>query len=270
MMLRHFARDLTRRLPAWEAPARFAFAMALVLLVLLLGLGLAGPQPVQLPARIGAFGLLITLQLLFLWGNRRDISPYHQAQQRFIAGDYHAARAVLESLPDQGRESVDALVLLGNTYRHLGQFQQSQRALGRALELKPRHHLALFSVGKLQLVQGEYAAAADNIYASLAAGAPDIVRFELGQSHFLLGDAQAARAQFLAASHHLEDMPAQATLLAVYLSQLGSSKEAKISMSSDHQQFWLDEAHKFAATPYGAHLHEMVQALDKGDSLSAT
>ena len=258
MMLRHFARGFTRRMPAWDAPTRLAFVLALALLVLLLGLGFAGPPPIQLPARIGAFGLLVSLQLLFLWGNRRDISPYHQAQRHFIAGDYAAARAVLEALPDRGRESVDALTLLGNTYRHLGQFQRSQRALQSALELKPRHHLALFSMGKLQLVQGEYAAAAERITASLASGAPVIARFELGQCYFLLADAAAAREQLLAARESLDDMPAQAALLVVYLGRLASIEVTSTPLSSEHRRFWVDEARKYAESPYGAHLLDMV------------
>ena len=260
MMLRQVARGLARRAPHWDSPTRFAFVMALLLLILLLGMGFAGPPPLQLPARIGAFGLLITLQLLFLWGNRRDISPYHQAQRHFIAGDYPAARALLESLPERGRESVEALTLLGNTYRHLGQFQQSQRALQSALDLKPRHARALYSLGKLRLVQGEYAAAAESLQASLDAGAPDVVRFELGQAHFLLGDAESARAEFTFARVHLDDQPAQAALLEVYLARLASIEVTSTPLSSEHRRFWLDEARKYAESPYGAHLLDMVGA----------
>ena len=131
MMIWQVARDLTRRLPEWEASAKLSLAIAIVLLLLLLAVGFAGPAAIQFPARIGAFLLLVTIQLLFLWGNRRDASPYHQAQQRFIAGDYAGARDLLETMPDRGRASVDALVLLGNSYRHLAQFDAAQAALRR-------------------------------------------------------------------------------------------------------------------------------------------
>ena len=92
-------RDVARRLPDWEAPAKLSLALALLLFIVMLVLGLGGPQIVQLPARIGAFGLLITAQLIVLWGNRREISPYHKAQQHFIAGEYQAARSILEGDP---------------------------------------------------------------------------------------------------------------------------------------------------------------------------
>ncbi|MCY4145505.1 MAG: tetratricopeptide repeat protein [Chloroflexi bacterium] len=258
MMLRHFLRDLPRRAPEWDKPTRLAVVMAVALLAILLMVGLTGPPPAQLPARLGAFGLLVTLQLLFLWGNRRDISPYHQAQQRFIAGDYAAARSLLAALPEGGRESVDALVLLGNSCRNLGQFAQAQRALQRALDSQPRHHLALFSMGKLLMMQGQYRAAREFIEAALAAGSPDIVRFELGQCHFLAGDEQAAREQFLAVRPRLQEFPEQAALLEHYLHQLGVAKAAQVD--SEVIQYWRGEAQKAADTAYGEHLRRLVCA----------
>ena len=258
MMLRYFLRDLFRSTPKWDGPTRLAVVMAVALLVTLLAVGLAGPTQVRLPARIGAFGLLITLQLLFLWGKRRDISPYHQAQQHFIAGDYAAARSLLEDLPDRGRESVDALVLLGNSYRNLGQFAQAQRALQRALDNKPRHHLALFSMGKLLMIQGKYPAARDFIEAALAAGSPHIVRLELGQCHFLAGDEQAAQEQFLAVRPYLLDSPEEAALLESYLHQLGIAKAPDIA--DEITQYWRGEAQKASNTAYGEHLRQIVRA----------
>ena len=258
MMLHHFVRDMTRRTPEWDKQTRLAVMMALALLVILLTAGLAGPPQLQMPARIGAFGLLVTLQLLFLWGNRRDVSPYLQAQQHFIAGDYAAARSLLEALPERGRESVDALVLLGNSYRNLGQFEQAQRALQRALENKPRHHLALFSMGKLLMVQGQYSDARQFIESALAAGSPDIVRLELGQCHFLGGNEQAARQQFLAVRPHLLDSPEQAALLESYLHQLGVAKAPDIE--GETIRYWRREAQKAANTVYGEHLRQLVRA----------
>ncbi len=257
-MLHFFARGRQSRSTKWDAPTRLAVGMALALLALLLAVGLAGPPPVQLPARIGAFGLLVTLQMLFLWGKRRDISPYHQAQQHFIAGDYAAARSLLEALPERGRESVDALVLLGNCYRNLGQFAQAQSALQRALQSKPRHHLALFSLGKLLMMQGQYAAAREKIETALAAGSPDIVRLELGQCHYLAGDAHSAQEQFLALRPQLQDSPEHAALLESYLHQLGLAQAPRIEQATI--QYWHREAQKATDTAYGEHLCQFVRA----------
>ena len=262
MMLWQVARDLTRRLPEWDASAKLSLAIAVPLLLLLLALGFAGPAAIQFPARIGAFLLLLTIQLLFLWGNRRDASPYHQAQQRFIAGDYPAAVDLLEALPERGRESVDALVLLGNSYRHLGRLDSAQAALERALEIKPRHHLALFSLGKLKLVQGEYAAARSGFERALEAGAPDIIRFELGQARFLLGqDAEAAQ-QWAAARPALADDAPSLLLLQFYSHMLHSGSFPAATEIRESLPFWQAEAAKYADTPYGLHLAQVVSTLE--------
>ena len=262
MMVWQVARDLTRRLPEWDAPAKLSLAIAILLLILLLAVGFLGPDALQLPARIGAFGLLVTIQLLYLWGNRRDASPYHQAQQHFIAGDYYAARALLEKLPGSGRASADALVLLGNTYRHLGQFDMSLSALNRALEIKPRHDLALFSMGKLYLVQGESAAACGYFERAINAGAPDIVRFELGQSHFLLGNNNAAARHLLDARSALADDPAPLLLLQYYLQELKADGVPDSGLIRKNLPYWRGEAAKYSASPYGLHLSEIVSKLD--------
>lgn len=261
MMIWQVARDLTRRLPEWDASAKLSLAIAIVLLLLLLAVGFAGPAAIQFPARIGAFLTLVTIQLLFLWGNRRDASPYHQAQQRFIAGDYPGARDLLEMMPDRGRASADALVLLGNCYRHLAQFDSAQAALSQALEIKPNHDLALFSMGKLNLVRGKYAAACETIERAIIAGAPDIVRFELGQARFLLGQAADALPHLTDARAALDDDDPHLLLLQYYLGELSAGEMPACEFIGEHIQHWLLEARKFADTPYGAHLTKVERDL---------
>ncbi len=264
MMLRHLSRDLTRRLPEWDASNRLALAIALVLLILMLALGFTGPPEIQWPARIGAFGLLLSLQLLFLWANRRDASPYHQAQRHFVAGEYGRARALLEAIPERSRVSVDALVLLGNTYRHLGLYPASRRALTQALQHKPRHHLALFSAGKLHLVCGEYERARDFIARALEAGAPPIVNFEQGQSQFLLGEhGPAIESLNLAGPRLAEDSP----LLLMQrhlLFQLGQGERPGEWLIDAGRVYWRDEAAKHAGTAYGAHLRAALDEIAAG------
>lgn len=261
MMLWQVARDLTRRLPEWDTPAKASLAIALPLLILLLGIGFFGPESIQLPARLGAFGLLITIQLLFLWANRRDASPYHQAQQHYVAGDYQAARDLLETMPERGRASVDALVLLGNTYRNLGNFSLAQAALDHALELNSQHHLALFSAGKLHLVQGKYHATCEYVERAIQAGAPELVRFELGQAQFLLGNHDEALRHLDAARLALADDPVQSILINVYLRVLSAGDMPSCEFIQEYVQFWRAEALKYAETPYGKHLAEIISEL---------
>lgn len=258
-----FLRDLARRVPAWDASVKLALVLALLLFVCLMALGLGGPPALRLPARIGAFGVLVSGQLLFLWGNRREISPYHQAQQHFIAGDFQAAKSILEATPASARESVDALVLLGNAYRHLAQFDQSRAVLERALALNPRHHLAHFSHGKLCLVLGDYAAARQSIARALELGAPDIVRFELGQACFLAGDNDSARVAFDGLPVDFSDEPEQALLLAHYLRGLGAAPHPGAGPKCAGVASVRADAAKYAGTSYGDHLSLVLQQLER-------
>lgn len=258
-----FLRDFARRVPAWDASVKASLALALLLFVLLMALGLGGPPALRLPARIGAFGVLVTGQLVFLWGNRREISPYHQAQQRFIAGDFRDAKAILEARPATSRESADALVLLGNSYRHLAQFDQSRSVLERALALNPRHHLAHFSMGKLCLILGHYAAARESIALALELGAPAIVRFELGQACFLAGDEDAAQRIFSDLPAEYSDEQEQSLLLTYYLHRLGAAERPQAGMISAGLENIRMDAAKYADTAYSDHLGKVSQQLER-------
>ncbi len=258
-----FLRDFARRVPEWEASIKASLALALFLFVVLMALGLGGPPDVRLPARIGAFGVLLTGQLLFLWGNRREISPYHQAQQHFIAGDYAAARSILEAAPATSRESVDALVLLGNSYRHLARFDQSLAALERALALNSRHHLAHFSLGKLRLILGQYAAARESIARAIELGAPVIVKFELGQACLLSGDDDAARLAFSSLPADYSDEPGPALLQACYLHGLGAAEPPSATLIGAGLESLRADAAKYAGTPCGDHLKQTLQQLER-------
>ena len=256
-------RDLAQRAPEWDASVKASLILALVLFCLLMALGIGGPPAVQLPARIGAFGVLVSGQLLFLWGNRREISPYHQAQQHFIAGRFQSAISILEANQGSLRESVDALVLLGNCYRHLAQYDASRAVLERALALDSRHHLAHFSLGKLRLVSGDYAAARESIARALELGAPGIVYFELGQARYLLGETETARRHFVDAQAALRDEPAQLLLLSYYLHRSGAAERPQAGLIRAGLDSCRADAAKYSGTDYGAHLSRVAEQLEQ-------
>ena len=257
MMLRRLAQQI----PQWDGASKLGLGLGIALLILLLPLGFLGPEPIQLPAKIGAFGLLLTIQLLVLWGSRRALSPYHQAQRHFIAGDYARARGILEAIPDSGRPSVDALVLLGNAYRHLGQLEKSRAALERALGLKPQYPFALYGLGKLKLAAGDYEAAGHLFTKALRSGAPDIVQFDLGQAYYLLGDDERAHRCFDTIRAIAADDPAQALLIDYYRWQMQGGGRPSRRAIRGGIGFWRQEAIKHQQTPYGAALQKDVDVL---------
>ncbi|MCY4539909.1 MAG: tetratricopeptide repeat protein [Chloroflexi bacterium] len=262
MIFGHFLRDLYKRLPEWDRSSRLSLYVAVILLALLLLAGFVGPDAIKLPARLGAFGLLLTLQLVVLWGNRRAISPYHEAQQHYIRGEYESARDLLEPVPEDQRESVDALALLGNCYRQLGQFDLAGLAIDRALQIKPDYHYALYAAGKLSQVSGDYHDARAYFEGALAVGTPDLVHFDLGQVCYYLGsaDAEAHLRKFQAASL---DEPAKAVMATYYLMAISKTGTWAPLLTQEVTTYWLDEAKRYQQTEYGKRLLVDIERLQE-------
>lgn len=264
MMIRHLTRSLRARVPTWDRPTQVAFATGVILFPFMLILGFAGPEPIQIPARAGAFGLVLSLQLVFLWGNRRMLSPYHEAQQYFMNADYAAAKDVLEQIPLDDRISVDALVLLANTYRHLGQYTDSITVAERALEEKTDYHSALYGLGKTYMVIGQYADASNFITKALSMGAPDVVQFDLGHVYYLSGDYQRA-------VHHINnilllihDEPTHLLLAQYMLFQMQAGEQPSKRLIERYINHWQNEADKFKNTPYSDALKMDIDTLTTG------
>ena len=261
MNLRQLYRDLLGGVSSWDRASKLSLALALILLLALLALGFGGPPALQFPARIGAFGTLLSLQLLLFYANRRSISPYHQAQRLYMGGDYAAARGILEEQAGSSRESVDALVLLGNACRQLGQFDRSRAVIGRARELKPDYHYALYAAGKLSLITGDYAAAVEQLERALNSGTPDIALFDLGQACCLLGErapADECFKRFLASD---SDEPAKAMLARHYRHVMGRDEAPSDKEIKRHIDAWRDEARRYQATAYGVSLSRELERL---------
>jgi len=261
MMISHLVRDMRKRVPEWDTPSKVALASGLLLFPLLLMFGFFGPEPIQIPARVGAFGVLLTLQLIILWGNRKSFSPYHEAQDYFIKGDYQTAREILEQIPFKDKPSVDALVLLGNTYRHLGLYDECHEVMEHALSLKPEYHFALYGMGKLQLVVGKYEDASNFITKALSQGAPDVVQFDLGQAYYLSGDTRRSTHHFNNIHSIIEDEPTQLLLAQYYLYQMQQAEQPSQQLIQDNLLFWQNEADKYKNTPYGVALQADVDIL---------
>lgn len=262
MMIAHFVQDLRRRFPTWDTPSKYALIIGLVLLPITLVLGFFGPEEIRLPAKIGAFGLLLMVQLVILWGNRGMMSPLSQAQKHFRDGDYETAREILENLPVNDQPSVDALTLLANTYRHLGLLEQSYQAVSQALELKPDYHYVLYGMGRTLLAWGQYADASNFITKALFSGAPTVVKFDLGHSLYRQNKINEAKQNFLEVIDIIKDEPYQLLLAQYCLVQMGEGQGPDMQLIQQGLPHWKATAEKFSNTPYGTAIQADVDILN--------
>lgn len=260
-LLRRLRGDFTR----WDRSTRIGFTAALVLLVAALLAALLAPPDARLPILLGAVALLIVLQITVLWGNRGMISAFTQAQRLYVEGDLVGARDLLEAV--RARANARVLTLLGNTYRQLGQLDESETVLSEAVDKAPNHYFPLYGFGRTLLSKGRYAEAVDAILRALHLGAPSVVRVELGEAYFRLNQPQAA-ADALHAAGFSGAEPYRTLMAGYLLYRLGKGAPPSPELVIDGLPYWEAAAERFRETPYGAALlldiREMVKLADGG------
>src|ERR1044071_7002255 len=90
--------SLLKSFRQWEYSTRIALAVAFILILITFLFLLVGPLNLRQFALIGFVGLLIGIQVIFMWGNRHMIIPYTQAQRLYLKEDFQEARQILEEL----------------------------------------------------------------------------------------------------------------------------------------------------------------------------
>jgi tetratricopeptide (TPR) repeat protein len=255
-----FTAYLLRSFRAWERSSQVAFLLALVLLLLTLLVLLFGPANLRQPALIGLIGLVITVQIIFMWANRGMVTPFTQAQRCYLAEDFESARRLLEAALVADKPDVQLLTLLGNTYRQLGLLDKSEEVLTKALELRPFDHFPLYGFGRTLLVKGLYASAGDTISRALEAGAPPIVQFDLGEARYRQGLTEDARLS-LEAAQSLSQEPHRALMTNYLLYRLRLSDPPSRELIQLGLPYWQDNALRYRQTPYGQVLADDVRQM---------
>lgn len=200
---------------------------------------------------------LVQFGALFLQFQR---SPIAKAQQLFRAGRFDEVVSELEKQP----EDVQALTLLGNTYRQLGNLTASETALRRAVQLKPTDAFPLYGLGRTLMVQGQFAQAAQYIEQALAHGGRKVLRSELALAHYLNGDLEKA-AQTAEKAVRLLQIENYRVLIANYMMYRTKNDQKAVptmQLTVDGLAYWQAEAERFATTPYGRVLKQEVAHLE--------
>lgn len=251
---------LFREIPKWDKSSQIALLIALIMLAIVVSILVTAPD-LKTPASIGAVGLLLATQGIFMWGNRNMVSPYTQAQRLFIDGKFEEVVAVLKQyIADEPHPIIDALVLLGNAYRNLGQLHESEAILRIALARRKNYHFALYGVAKIRLAKGDYGEAIKHLEIALKHGAPDIIRFDLAHALLRLGQEDEAIA-ILRELVSVED--AHRALFAQYALYMDGAEKPSASLIEAGLPFWKAESERFHDTPYGQAIAHDVRAIEQ-------
>ncbi|MBZ0280363.1 MAG: tetratricopeptide repeat protein [Anaerolineae bacterium] len=249
---------LIRSFRSWDRSSQIALLVALALLVITFFALVYGPLTLRQPALIGFLGLLFGTQIIFMWANRGMVTPYTQAQRRYLAEDFEGARQLLEELQAADKADVSALTLLANTYRQLGMLEESERVVKKAIEIRPFDHFSLYGFGRTLLVMGRYAEAAEAITQALEAGAPPIVRLDLGESLYRMGNLDDAR-MALEMVHQIEQESFRALMTEYLLYRVGAGGRPLRPLIEAGLPYWRATLKRFQHTPYGQSLVADVQ-----------
>lgn len=225
--------------------------MALLLLIPSALIAARGPENLRQPATIGTIGLVIAAQGVFMWANRGLVTPFTKAQRLFMRGDLEAACQILEQLYDEGKANMQAMTLLGNTYRQLGRIEESHKVLYEALNKTPNHYFPLYGFGRTLLIEGHYAEAANMIEQALQNGGPQVIQYDAGEAHYRQGNYAQAIAFLQAAQMYLDDEPHRALMAVHLLYQMDAGDPPSASMIDMGIQYWRSQAELYAHTAYG-------------------
>ncbi len=191
-----------------------------------------------------------------LWGNRGMVSAFTQAQRLYLAGDFAAARDLLESV--RAKADARVLTLLGNTYRQLGQLDESEQVLSEAVDKAPDHYFPLYGFGRTLLSEGRYTEAVVAIRRALELNAPPVVRADLGEALYRLNLPEEAVAALEAVP---TDEPHRALMVAYLLHRLGAADPPVAEVVQAGLPYWEAAAERFRHTPYGLALARDVRVM---------
>lgn len=253
MRLGGVARGFTEGFANWETRSKLAFGLAAILLVTVLVVGGRLPAEYRSAVVIGVIGLLVTMQGIFLYANRHMVTPFTQAQRLILDTRYEDAISLLENA---GQEPLDAqtLTLLGSAYRMAGRIDESRQILTKALQMSPKHHFSLYSLGRTLLASGQYAEAEDAFRRSIENGTPPFARVDLAEAAYRAG-------------HPFEfEIPAggepHIALMASYLQwRMGQGEPPEQALIQGGLPYWDKTAARFAHTPYGPDIQRDIAAL---------
>ncbi len=252
--------DFWRQFRQWERINQASFVLALVLLACCALAVAFGSAPVRTPALIGGFGLIVVIQLIFMWANRGMLTAYTQAQRLYLAEDFESACTILESLRQTGKADVRALTLLGNAYRQRALLDESAAVLLEALNIQPNHYFPLYGFGRTLLIQGRFDEAASLIEKALTAGAPPVVRLDAGEAYYRGGQLDDTLRVIKPGLDHADE-PHRKLMGRYLLYRIDGQPPPEPMLIEAGLPYWRAQAERYHSTVYGQLLAEDIQVM---------
>ncbi|MDX2136510.1 MAG: tetratricopeptide repeat protein [Chloroflexota bacterium] len=254
-----------REFPTWERPVQISMVIALCLLLVMVVLFLGAPDDARQNVLIGIGALTLVTQIIWMYGNRGMVTPVGKAQRAYLRGDYAAVLEALEPQHAAGNADSTTVMLLGNAYRQLGRLDESLAVLSEAVDKYPNHHPSLYGFGRTLIIKGNFAEGADWIERALTAGAPPMLRFDLAEAYYLLGERERAQAALEATD---TSEPQRALMSAYWRWRYANAPAPATTLIEAGIGYWQALTERFAETPYGLAVAQQVyelQALRKGE-----
>lgn len=129
-----------RLLTYWDTATRLSLFMAMGLIVVMLILLSVGPQNLRTPAAIGLVGLVISTQVIVMWGNRFLLNPTTAVNNMLVNGQYDKARRFLNNLIQQSSANTIPLrLLLAEVCINQGDMEAAHAELQAILRVDDTH-----------------------------------------------------------------------------------------------------------------------------------
>ncbi|MDX2077970.1 MAG: hypothetical protein SFZ02_16190 [bacterium] len=245
----HIITNIFKNFRVWERSAQIAFLLALLLAIPALIMSITADDDVRGYAVISLMASLFVAQLIFLWANRGMVNDYTRAQRHFLRGEFVQAKEILMAHLTTHPKDVQAMTLLGNTYRQLGDLPASHAILLEAVNIQPMNYFPLYGFGRTLLVAGQFNEALGIFQKAIKAGGHAITYFDIGESAYYCGNFDVARDALQNGLSEVSGEKNRAWMAQALLNQM--EKMPLPPLADAPRAYWKTQAQLFEQTPYG-------------------
>ncbi len=214
----------------------------------------------------------VSVALLLGIQTRRQGPGYGEAYRLIETFKFDDAIPLLEKLIQEGKESVDVLMLLASAYAYSGRLADAQRVADRAVAVYPDESAAYLTLSNVYRMQASYDAAAEALMRAAALDPESAVIWaELGLLRLYAGDKVGAREALERAAAHT--MPAMYAVrvyyqLANFYADSGDARQAaraaaKMVSARDGLESWKSGLAALEGTSYGQRLARELEQIER-------